>query len=308
LGCTTNYDGSKVALSIYTTGLLFSTDSGNTFSLKLSETINGNTYGYGAVTMNNTGSKIAVAARYGTVKSILLTTDSGSTWTTSSVSTSTWSDLKSTTDGSTLIAVPANTDTPKISFDWGSTWSSMPGIGTSFKYGITMNSDASVIVASQNLYNGDIYFSTNKGVSFTKFLGQSSGYYPSVAITGDGSKIYIALNNLRLAVASLNVSTKVSFGSLTIPTSSATYRQSIVITANISTVGGDGKVTFFANGKKIPGCIRRPSVSLVATCSWRPNNRGAIVITASIAPTDSSLVTSYSSPVIFLVGNRTGAR
>lgn len=304
LGCATNNDGSKIAVSIYTTGLLYSSNTGVTFSLKLAETINSVTYGFGAVTMSNDGSKIAVAARYGTTKPIFLTTDSGGTWAASTVITSTWSDLKSTSDGSILVAVPANTNAPSISSDWGSTWSSLPGIGTTFKYGISLNSDASVIVASQNLYNGDIYFSTNKGVSFTKFAGLATGYYPTTAINSDASKIYIALNNQRLASASLNISTKVSFASLTIPLKTAVYRNGIVITANIGTVGGDGKVTFYANGKKIPGCIKRQSSSLIATCTWKPSTRGAVTVRASIVPNDGALVTSYSDPVEFLVGNR----
>jgi hypothetical protein len=307
LGCATNSDGSKVAVTVYGTGLLYSTNSGGTFALKLGETINTVTYGFGAVTFSEDGTKIAVAARYGTTKPIFYTTDSGATWTASSVTTSTWNDLKSTSDGATLIAIPGNTDQPQISQNWGSSWSAMPGIGTSFRYGIAINSDASVIVAGQSSYIGDLYFSTNKGATFTKFSGITQGYY-TVAISGDASKIYLGLGSQRFAIAGLTVTSKVSFSSITIPSATATFRQSIVLTATIASAGGDGKVTFFANGKKIPGCIKKSSVSLVATCTWKPSNRGAVLISATLVPTDTSLVTSYSPTYQMVVGNRSSRR
>jgi hypothetical protein len=45
-----------------------------------------------------------------------------------------------------------------------------------------------------------------------------------------------------------------------------------------------GKVTFWANGKRIGGCINLLTVSLVATCSWKPAIQGAVQIIATIKP------------------------
>jgi hypothetical protein len=308
LGCATNYDGSKFAISIYLSGLLYSTNGGSTFALKLSETVNGVTYGYGPVTFSDDGNRFAVAARYGATKPIFLSSDGGSTWETSTVTSSTWGDLVSSSNSTKLIAVANNTDAPQISLDWGRTWSAMNGIGTTFKYGISMNSDGSVIVAGTSLYNGSIYYSTNNGATFSQFSGLTAGTYSAVRINQSGTQVYVGLDYARFAIGTISVVTRVTFSSITIPSAFATYRSNIVLTATLGTVGGDGKVTFYANGKKISGCIKKSSSGLAATCTWKPSLRGAVQISASVVPTDSSLLTSYSQPYSILVTNRSTRR
>lgn len=68
----------------------------------------------------------------------------------------------------------------------------------------------------------------------------------------------------------------------------------------VVTVGAAGVITFFANGKRIPGCISK-QVSSTYTCNWRPSVRGMVVVTAQLKPTDSS---SYlnSKSINFAVG------
>lgn len=90
--------------------------------------------------------------------------------------------------------------------------------------------------------------------------------------------------------------------------SSAIYRESTLLTANLGVAGTNGLVTFYANGKKIAGCISKPSVSLSTTCSWKPSTRGSVVITARLVPTDSAYATSYSSSKNMVVGNRSTQR
>jgi hypothetical protein len=60
----------------------------------------------------------------------------------------------------------------------------------------------------------------------------------------------------------------------------------IVATANI-----DGRVTFFANGKVIPGCKNRSTSSKTVTCVWRPSVHGRNSISATIT---SSTFASYT--------------
>jgi hypothetical protein len=60
----------------------------------------------------------------------------------------------------------------------------------------------------------------------------------------------------------------------------------IVATANI-----DGRVTFFANGKVIPGCKNRTTSSKIVTCVWRPSVHGRNSISATIT---SSTFASYT--------------
>lgn len=88
----------------------------------------------------------------------------------------------------------------------------------------------------------------------------------------------------------------------------ATYRQSMTISASLGVAGTDGKVTFYANGTKIPGCINKPSSSLAVSCSWKPSTRGAIVITSRIVPTDTGFSASTSVGKTILVSNRSTRR
>jgi large repetitive protein len=90
---------------------------------------------------------------------------------------------------------------------------------------------------------------------------------------------------------------------------SATYRTVVVITANVTVAS---KVTFRVNGKILPGCKNRSttgsSPNIVATCSWRPSNRGVVSLTASAAPTGAGISSATANPVSIRVGNRTGVR
>jgi len=90
--------------------------------------------------------------------------------------------------------------------------------------------------------------------------------------------------------------------------STANYRQAMTISASLGVAGTDGKVTFYANGKKIPGCINRLSSALSASCDWSPSNRGSVAITARVIPTDPEYGASTSAAKNILVGNRSTNR
>ena len=76
----------------------------------------------------------------------------------------------------------------------------------------------------------------------------------------------------------------------------------IVATANI-----DGRVTFFANGKVIPGCKNRNTSSRSVTCVWRPSVHGRNAVSANITSSTFSTYTgSFSS--ITQTTRRTGSR
>ena len=90
--------------------------------------------------------------------------------------------------------------------------------------------------------------------------------------------------------------------------SAATYRQSVTITASLGVAGSDGLVTFYANGKKIPGCIRKQSISLSVSCTFKPAARGAIAVTSQLVPADSGYLSTISLTKTLLVSNRATAR
>jgi Glycine rich protein len=77
--------------------------------------------------------------------------------------------------------------------------------------------------------------------------------------------------------------------------SSFTYR---IPTNLVATVTAPGKVTFFANGKRIGGCINISTISssgITATCSYKPSLRGQIQISATFTPSDTSAYRPSSS-------------
>ena len=99
-----------------------------------------------------------------------------------------------------------------------------------------------------------------------------------------------------------------AFNSLVL-SGAATFRQVVSITANVSVTS---RVTFRAKNVIISGCKNRltsgSSPNIIATCTWRPSMRGAVVITATAVPTTAGISSATATPVGVLVGNRSGAR
>ncbi len=73
----------------------------------------------------------------------------------------------------------------------------------------------------------------------------------------------------------------------------------------IATSAQNGRVTFFANGKKIPRCIQI-FLSTSATCSWTPSARGSVTLRVELRPTGPFY--SSQSAINVSVGRRTGLR
>ena len=85
----------------------------------------------------------------------------------------------------------------------------------------------------------------------------------------------------------------------------ATYRTAYALTVQSNT---PGKVTFFANGKKIPGCQALTTVANSATCNWRASLHGTVLITASLAPILSTFGKASTAQTSFPVVLRSSAR
>lgn len=84
-----------------------------------------------------------------------------------------------------------------------------------------------------------------------------------------------------------------------------TYRTLTTLTATVNT---SSKVTFFANNKKIPGCISRLTSANAATCSWRPSTRGSITISVQVTPTDTNFSPLRQNLNTFFTVSRSGRR
>lgn len=84
------------------------------------------------------------------------------------------------------------------------------------------------------------------------------------------------------------------------------FRKSLVLTASFPPV--PGRITFFANGKKIAGCISQVTTGTSATCTWKPALRGSAVLTGEFIPAAGGSFTSATKPISVGVTGRTTSR
>lgn len=92
--------------------------------------------------------------------------------------------------------------------------------------------------------------------------------------------------------------------SLTASATTAVKGTNITITAIVNQAG---VVTFFWNGKKIPGCIKRMATTS-ASCQWKPNVTGSWSIQALLDPNDFSYYDTYSSKLPIFIISRANNR
>lgn len=126
----------------------------------------------------------------------------------------------------------------------------------------------------------------------------TGGASASVSAAG-GSGIII----VRYAIVPTSVGATIS-----IPAGALVFREAKTITATTTVAG---RITFLANGKRVPGCINKSVLaqnSFVVTCSYRPSTRGTIVITTALIATDSAFIGGTNSSGRLFVTNRSVKR
>ena len=83
--------------------------------------------------------------------------------------------------------------------------------------------------------------------------------------------------------------------------------ESVTVTVNLS-----GKMRFFIDGKRIPGCVSiTPSgtaPNLVATCTWKPSVSGNKVLYATFTPADGTSGVMNTVKISLPVGRRSNTR
>ena len=82
----------------------------------------------------------------------------------------------------------------------------------------------------------------------------------------------------------------------------------ITITALVEAVG---KVTFFASGKRIPGCIKKTatgSVPISVNCSWKPAVQGNQKVSVMLYPSTPGYPNTSSAQITRFVTRRSGLR
>jgi hypothetical protein len=134
------------------------------------------------------------------------------------------------------------------------------------------------------------------GSSFTNAVRASSVTHTQGARTGNGL-IIISYQDIKTATTT----TLALAGNVT----SVEKRTAINLTATVTVAGN---VTFFSNGKRIAGCIKKVAASTTAVCSVKASVVGKAIYTASFTPTSASYLSSTSAPLEVNVVRRTGTR
>lgn len=141
------------------------------------------------------------------------------------------------------------------------------------------------------------------GCNATSGGGGSSYVHPSLVTDYSYSLNSVTSNGSVVISYSITTPASVSV-SLVGGGNQVTYR--IASTIRV-TVSSPGKVTFYADGKKIPGCISR-NVSSVFDCGWKPSRRGSVLIQAKYINTSGTEINNNSPQTLFLVTNRISKR
>jgi hypothetical protein len=97
-------------------------------------------------------------------------------------------------------------------------------------------------------------------------------------------------------------------GTVIVSTSAGATAEKGVRNTLTATVSNAGTVTFFLNGKRIPGCISVKSQSGTATCYWKPSLQGSFRLTATLIPTNTAIDPVSAEPLNVAVIRRSGRR
>jgi serralysin len=154
-------------------------------------------------------------------------------------------------------------------------------------------------------------------------IGVSSGVLTFATLPNFEAPVDLDLNNIYLLVVevsdgfltdtqtiTITVTNVTDAVAISTPTLSAPPSKGVTTTITYQ-LDVAGRATFFASGKRIPGCITKITSGgspITASCSWKPATSGAVSISVSIKPTGSGTATTNSSSTIYQVVRRTGIR
>jgi hypothetical protein len=221
--------------------------------------------------------------------------------------------------GYVTIVAAAAPDTTPPTFTTSSTFSAAENIATSATVATVRVSESATIIISSgadaarfNISRSEtntaiIKFNVSPDFEAPTDVGGNNVY--EITLTATDSAANAGTQSVLITVTDV-VDTS-GFNSLALAGSvtTATYRTAIVITANVTVAS---RVTFTVNRKVLPGCKNKfttgSSPNIVATCSWRPSNRGIVSLTATADPVTDGISNVTSSPISVGVINRAGNR
>jgi len=136
-------------------------------------------------------------------------------------------------------------------------------------------------------------------------LTLSTTYTVGVIAVGDNLNYVNSAQSPLTTITVTQVATSINLA-LSPPGNTATFRQQIRVIATLA--GANGRVTFFANNKRIPTCVGIVSSALSVTCTFKPSLHGVVLIVAKLTPSTGGYLASSSQPITVNVIARQGNR
>jgi hypothetical protein len=211
---------------------------------------------------------------------------------------------------------PGNPDVTPPAFTNSDTFTVAENISSSFNAAtITVNDSATIAIGSGSdgaLFNiiraetatAYLRFKVSPDFEGPTDVGTNNIY--NFVITATDTVGNVGTKTFAIVVTNLNEPSTTSPPGIT----GMAYK-GVVITVTV-TVNAPGTVRFFLSGKKIPGCLSRPTTgsypNYTATCQWKPPVMGYQNLTAELTPSDTSFSRSTSSVGTFWVYKRTTRR
>ena len=133
--------------------------------------------------------------------------------------------------------------------------------------------------------------------------GALGGASLTAVLTPTDSTNYEAATTSTLSITVVNGVTTVSLA-LAGGVTQTGKGQNVVITA---TVDQAGRISFFVDGKRIPGCYNKAVSGSTKTCTWKPTIQKQVTLTSRLVPTNNAYSTATESMKVWVV-RRTGTR
>lgn len=142
------------------------------------------------------------------------------------------------------------------------------------------------------------------GVATCAFTAPSVGTFSNLTAVYSGDSTFSTSTSSALSVTVTQATPQINLTVAPV----VTFRSTASIVATLVSAGSDGRVTFFANNKKIGGCINLQSTSLTVTCNWKASVHGVISLSAQVTPTSSNFGVGSALPKLVSASARTGRR
>lgn len=213
--------------------------------------------------------------------------DSGATWATSSTTVNDAYCLGASDDGTKVIIGSRGSNYLYRSTNSGATFTqslSAATTGNTNVYGCSSSGDGTKLIAVTT--GGKVLVSIDSGSNWTLESGIASGDWYNVSMSYDGSRAIVGPSTSSYTSVLGYVLAPATFTLLSSPVTSLIRRTGTVLSVQSNY---PGKVTFYANGKRVAGCISVPTATLIASCTYKPAVTKAVKLTAKIVFTDSSL-------------------